>query len=110
MAQEEKIIPERYASRYRFTPHGIDRTILEELGAAESSLSTQAEEMRGWKIIVTDLRMIVQRLCRKVPDVSCGVKHPAVVSSLDYLKRKGLQGSCLRSEYTEGAATQEGEA
>lgn len=55
MAQEEKIIPERYRDHYEAfggSPENPGtgwlwaRQLIEELGAAESSLSTQAEEMR----------------------------------------------------------------
>lgn len=44
MPKNELRVPERYAIRYSHSPHGIDRTILEELGEAEAHLAEQRQD------------------------------------------------------------------
>ena len=46
------------------------------------------------KQTIDDLAMLVKRMARKLKDHESGI----AATAMDYLKRKGLQGSILRDE------------
>ena len=54
------------------------------------------EDIREKDLLLKDCSMVIRVLCRDLPDDS-----KRKIAALDFLKRKGLQGSVLREEEEE---------